>query len=554
MVARRKAAKKPSRLGDVLLAHGLITREQRRAALEAQKKSEKRLGEILVDQGALTRDELNWALGNLLGVPYVELEAPMVDPQLVRSIPLELLRRYQAVPMVQVGGELSLAMADPTDSQAVADLAAVTGSEVKVAMADPQAVEAVLGQFAAEAAEGPGARIELGREGKRAPSRDDILADPSGSLLIRHHLRRACQQGADEILFQPGEDQFRVRYRVHGRLVDDAAYPAGLLPTVATRLKLMANLELEPGILFQEGQAALDVEGKALEMFASVYATVHGPGARIQLRTKRAEPWPLEKLGMEKPAVAALRRAAHEPAGLIAVCGPRRSGCSTTLYALLSEGASPERHAVTLERSTTCRYPQATQLEVPYGPEYRGLLARLADQMPGLLLAEGLHDAAFWEALKPQTLTSTLLLGEMRAEDALAALAQLRENGVGDVVLSASLRLIVAQRLVPRLDPQAREPDSPSAHTLERLEALMPDAASAQFYRAVRAEDGRKIYRGLEPLYEVLEPTREMRDLLLDGASVAALREACERAGMTTLRECAIGKAARGLIELEEAL
>ena len=209
---------------------------------------------------------------------------------------------------------------------------------------------------------------------------------------------------------------------------------------------------------------------------------------------------------------------------------------------------------MTLQSFTGYRYPDATQLEMPYGPEYLTVLGRIAEQGPDMVLAEGLHDPDFWTALRPQALPSMLLLGEMRAEDSLTALALLRETAIGGAVLASSLRLIVAQRLVPRLDPQAREVHSPPSHVLDRVVAGVPDAAGGQYCRAVADADGHKIFRGLELIYEILEPDDALRDLLCEGAPTAHLREACERAGMTTLRECAVAKAARGLIELEEAL
>ncbi len=554
MAKRRKGKKKPPRLGDLLVAHGLITREQRRKALGKQKQTGKRLGEILIEDRLLTRDELNWSLGNLLGVPYVELEPQIVDAELVRSVPAELLRRYQVVPMIQVGGELTLAMADPTDAQAAADIAALSGTEVKVAMADAEAVADTLDALAPEEPERAEPRLTIRASRRRSPTADELLADRSGQSLIQFHLRQACRQGADEILFEPAEDAFRVRYRVHGSLLDSARYPASFLPTVVTRLKLLAGLQLEGDILFQEGQAALDVEGRALELLASVYATVHGPGARIQLRAKRAEAWPLGKLGFDKPALAALRRAALAPTGLLVACGPRRSGCSTTLYALLAEAAAADRRAVTVQAFTSYHLPDATQIEVPAGPDYCAVVGSIAAQAPDVLLAEGLDERRFWQALGTQAMTSTLLLGEMRAEDSLSALGQLRENGVGGAVLAASLRLVVAQRLAPRLDARAREPHTPSAHVLDRLTALAPDAGAAQYYKAKADADGHKSFHGLELLYELLEPNDELRDLIVEGAPATQLREACERAGLVTLRECAVAKAARGLIEVEEAL
>jgi len=554
MGKRRKGRRKPSRLGDLLVAHGLITRDQRRTALARQKKTGRRLGETLVEQHALTRDELNWALGNLLGLPYVELDPAMVDAELLRAISPELLRRCHAVPMIQVGDEIIVAMADPTDGQAVADIAAATGATVRIAMADAEAIADTLDALAPDQPEPHEPEITIRRSRRRRPTRDQILADASGQALIQHHLREAVKQGADEILIEPSQASFRVRYRLHGALAESATYPISALTPAITRLKIMGQLDLEADVLFQEGQMALDVEGRALELLASVYTTVHGPGARLQLRAKQAEPWALEKLGLDRGALAALRGAVLAPAGLIVVCGPRRSGCTTTLYGLLAEAARADRRAITVQDFTSYACARATQIEVPRGAEYFGVVSSIAAQAPDVLLAEGLHESAFWQALGAQALTSTLLLGEMRAEDALSAVSQLRECGVGGAVLAASLRLIVAQRLAPRLDPKAREEATPPPQVLDRVAAAVPDASSGRYYRAKTDADGHRIFRGLELLYEVLEPHDELRDLIADGAPAARLREACERAGVVTLRECAVAKAARGLIELEEAL
>jgi len=551
MAQRRKT--KPSRLGEVLVAHGLITREQRRTALLKQKETSRRLGQILVGEGMLTRDELNWALGNLLGVPYVELEPSMVDPEAFLALPIDLLRRYHVVPLIQVGHELTVAMADPTDTQAIADIEAVTGSNVKLAMADSAAIEETLDALAVGRPTVE-RHIELHPASRKPPSPADLLADGSGTLLVQHHLRGAYQQGADEILFQPGEATFRVRYRIHGSLAEGASYPIEFLPNVTTRLRIMANLAIESDLVYQDGRMAIDIGGKAVELVASVYTTVYGPGAQIALRAKRAEPWPLLRLGFGRAALASLRRASRAPSGLIVVCGPRRSGCSTTLYALLAAAAAPERHIVTVEATTAYRFPDVTQLEVPHGPSYFNVISKIIERPPDVLMVEGLHHRDFWAALGPQSVASTLLLGEMRVEDTLTALNQLRENQVGGSVLAASLRLIVAQRLVPRLDPEHREPDKPSGQAIDRIAALVPDAAAAHYYRAATTADGHKIFHGLELVYEVFEPDEAMHDLLLEGAPMAKLRDAAERAGMTTLRECAMAKAARGLIELEEAL
>jgi len=358
-MARQHEAK-VRRLGDVLVEHGLITREQRRAALKKQHESGGRFGEILVQERILSRDQLNWALGNLLGIPYVQLDARAIEPELTGLVPLDLLRRCQAVPMVRLGEELTVAMADPTDARAIEEIRAAAGARLNVAMADAAAIQEALSAFAQR-------------------------------------------------------------------------------------------------------------------------------GAGGQLKPRQAAQRPLGELGFDEATQARLRRAAQARAGLIVVCGPRRSGCTTTLYALLAVAASPERRVVTLDARSSA--------------DYLGALGRLAEDPPDVLLAERLHQAEVWSALRPETLVSTLVLGEMRAGDVLGALGQLRDCGVKGALLASSLRLVVAQRLVQRRSPEGE---------------TLP---------------------GVQLLHQVLEPDQEVRDLIYDGAPVARLRDACVRAGMAPMNE-----------------
>ncbi len=509
---------KVRRLGDVLVEHGLITAAHRRAALREQRASGGRLGEILVRDGVLSRDQLNWALGNLLHIPYVRPDLASIDPSLFSMIPLEVLRRCEAVPMALVGDDLTVAMADPTDVQAVEALrAAAASARVHVAMAEAAVVHQVLAAVAQRDVSRPLPRIALRARSEGAVSRRDILADTTGNALLRRHLLDAVQAGADEVLLQGAGDALRVRTRLRGRVVEKASYPAALLPFVVHRLRLLAGMDLASQAPVQARAVALDVDGRCLDVRVSVYAALHGPAARLELRRRAGTPWPLSRLGLDRATAARLQRAALAPAGLVVVCGPQRSGCSTTLYALLRAARTPGRHLVTVEQSACHVWPEATQLEAQ-GAGYLETVAELAKAPPDVLLAERLHEGEFWAALNPHTLTSTLLLGEMRATDAVSALGHLRDAGLTRTVLANSLRLVVAQRLARRGKPPAGGKGP-----------------------------------GLTLVYEVLEPDQEFRDLLLAAAPVASLREACRRSGMRSLAECADEKLAQGLLDPDEA-
>lgn len=487
-MSMRGSAAGARRLGEVLVEHGLITREQRRAALRKQKESGGRLGEILVREGMLSRDKLNWALGHLLGIPYVHPEAAAIAPELLAAAPLELLQRCQAVPMARVGDELTVAMADPTDGQAVADLHVVTGARIRPAMADPAAIHAVLDALSArEAPLRPALALDAGHEG---PAHRELAADPSGLAILRHHLARALAFGADELLVGPARGRMLVRCRRLRRVVDSARYPAPLLPAVIGRLRLLAGIE-DSGEPVSEGRlAATDAQRRAFDILVHLYAGSGGPAARLVCRPAAPAPRTLGSLGFGDDALAALRRAAAAPSGLVVACGPLGAGCSTTLHALLA--AAPQGcHAVALERRSTHRSPRAVQLEAAEPAAYLAALGRLAQCPPDVLLAEGLHERDFWRVFPPACLASTLLLGEMRAADALSALGQLRELGLTGTLLASTLRLIVAQRRVP--------------------------------LRGLRASgEG-----GAELLFQVLEPDAAFRDLLAAGASAPRLREAC---------------------------
>ncbi|HUT33700.1 MAG TPA: ATPase, T2SS/T4P/T4SS family [Planctomycetota bacterium] len=515
-MGRRREAKS-RRLGDVLVEHGLITREERRAALRRQRETGGRLGEVLVREGILTRDQLNWALGDLLHIPYVQPDAAAIDAALFAAFPLDLLRRCEAVPMARAGDEVAVAMADPTDVQAVADLQAAARAQLRVALADAAAIHRALGALAERTTSPPRPRIVLPSRPGRALSPQAALADASGSAFLRFHLVHAVREGADEILIEPLGEAFRVRRRLHGRVLEEASYPASALDSVVVRLRLMAGMASSTDAVVEDAAATLEVGAQSFDLLVSVHRSPQGPGARMVIRRRGGTPWPLSKLGVDRGAAARLQRAVQASAGLIVVCGPGRSGCSTTLYALLRAASAPGRYLVTLEHAPTHYWAEATQLAAP-SASYLPALRDLVRRPPDVLLAEGLHEREFWAAFGPHTLASTLLLGEMRGADAVSALGQLRDLGLSGTLLATSLRAIVAQRLV-----------HPSALR-----------GRTRGHRMVLA-------------CEVLAPDWEFRALLLAGAPLATLHEAAERSGMRSLAACAEAKAARGLVDPADA-
>jgi type IV pilus assembly protein PilB len=348
------------RLGEILVERGFVTPDQLREALRVQYQEGKRLGEILVEMGALSMDELNWALSELLSIPYVEFREEMVDLDLARTLPEDLLRRHEAFPVLRVGDELTVIITDPTNKQAVSDLEAVTGSKVSIAIASRETLLHLLDRaFPGGKSTGKPTGVRYAEVGT---SQGAVDSDPTGVAQVYALLLGALREDATEVHVEPLADEVRVRNRVDGRLVERVRLPKALLNPVVARFRILGGLRAESGP--RQSHVRTRLEQQEVELELLFFPTIQGEAVTVKIAQRRAGSPTLEAFDLDGAARDALQRmiASH---GLVFVTGWDPRGRAALLYALAQVAAAPTKKVVTLERAVSYVVPDFVQVEVP---------------------------------------------------------------------------------------------------------------------------------------------------------------------------------------------
>ena len=447
------------RLGDVLLQHGLVTREQLDEALARHQGSGRRLGEVLLSLGAITREQLTWALSEALHIPFVELSDEVVDLEVARSLPEAVLRRHEAVPILRVADEMTVLLADPTNRQAAIELEALSGSRVTVALAAREAVLHFLDRAFPDSA-----GHLAGQHLAGANDQTGQVTDLTGISQVFALLLGAVRDRVTELRLEPAPHGVLVRARVDGRLLDRAWFDRELLAPITFRLRVLAGLRGEPAPRLARVRARLDGRDVGLELF--FFPTLSGEAVIVRFHPAPTEAPTLETLGAPGPVHRLLveftdgARAPGGPRGLVLVAGPDMGARAEVLYALAQAAAGSGQRVVTLERRVSFVVPGFLQVELPgdFGIEAATILSQPAD----VTLVEDVATATLSRAALVSAEQGTLILagvalGSMRSALAYLATSDLRgpllalTRGVVDVKRRGDTLAVDALSLTPAL-------------------------------------------------------------------------------------------------------
>jgi type IV pilus assembly protein PilB len=447
-----------ARLGEILVSRGLVTPVQLEEALARQRASGQRLGEALVAMGALTQEQLSWALSEALHIPFVELSDEVVDLEVARSLPEEVLRRHEAVPILRVGDELTVLLADPTDRQAAIELEALSGARVTVALAARDAVHRFLDK-AFPAHVWPGRdRLRVSSGAAEAPS------DLSGVSQVFSLLLDAVRAGASEVYVEPRPDGVLVRARIGDRLVERARHDTGLLMPITFRLRVLAGLRSEPGP--RVARVRTQLEGRELDLELLFFPTVAGEAVTIRLEPVATDVPALAALGADAGTLEALRELVAAPGApgargrLVLVAGLVARDRAEALYALARAAGGPGRRTVTLERRASFAVPEFLQVEVP--DDFPAGAACVLRQRADVVLVEDLLPPAVTAAALACADGGALVLGGVPLGSARLVLAHLAAadlrgplleltRGVVDVRRRTGARIVEVVSLTPAL-------------------------------------------------------------------------------------------------------
>jgi type IV pilus assembly protein PilB len=405
----------PRRFGDILLEWGLVSPAHLQDAVATQARTGKRLGEILLRMGAVTEEQLNWALSERLRVPLVDLDDDVVDFDLIRSMPEELLRRLEAAPVLRVGEEMTVIVADPTNQQAAVELASFTGTRVSTAMAARDRVLHLLDKAfpAAVPTDAGAAQTEDTRSGAGS---DHLGIEALYSLLLG-----ALRESATEIHVEPRPREAVVRQRVGGQLVEAMRLPLDRLASLVFRFRVLAGARADG--LPQQAHVQTRLEGKDVELELFFFPTLHGDAVTVRIRPRSLEAPTLDSLNLPSGTRATLAALVSAPGGLVVVAGWEPRARATLLYALARAASSEARRTLTIERTVSFIVPDFLQVEVP--GDFPAGAATTLGQPADVILVEDLATSQVCAAAFGSVEQGALVVGGLGVATNQGALAHL---------------------------------------------------------------------------------------------------------------------------------
>jgi type IV pilus assembly protein PilB len=593
----------PVRIGELLLKEKRITPAQLQEALNYQKTSGGKLGYNLVHLGFVKDEEITALLSKQYGVPSINLAQFEIDAAIVKLIPAETAHKYQIVPLSRSGATLTIAMTDPTNVFAMDDIKFMTGYNVEPVVASETAVAEAIARYYPSSAPAPRVvaepkkkkepRIEQAANLNNAATLEMVtraLEETAGVIedddvemleeieqidvstlekqggeapvirLVNLMLMSAIQKGASDIHVEPYEKEFRVRFRIDGLLYNVMAPPMKFRDAITSRIKIMSKLDIAEKRLPQDGRIKIrfgDGEGgtKEIDFRVSILPTLFGEKIVMRLLDKDKLMLDMTKLGFEPDSLAKLESAISKPWGMVLVTGPTGSGKTNTLYSSISKINTPETNIMTAEDPVEFNLVGVNQVQVRenIGLNFAAALRSFLRQDPNIILVGEIRDFETAEIAVKASLTGHLVLSTLHTNDAPSTISRLMNMGIEPFLVASSVNLICAQRLVRRLCTQCKadHPHDPQALVTA---GFTPEEAAKVIPKKGKGCDrcNNTGYKGRVGLYEVMEITDELRELILVGASALELRKKAIDEGMITLRRSGLQKVMEGVTTIEE--
>ncbi len=566
------------KLGEILLKENLITPDQLKQALDHQKANGGRLGNSLVKLGFLNDDEVTAVLSRQYGVPSINLAYFEVDSSVTKLIPMETATKYQVLPLSRVGSSLTLAMVDPTNVFAMDDIKFMTGFNIEPVVASEAAImEAIKKHYGSvedqerkkeleeivnfiDEGQTESLELEAEEDGTLNLAQLEKAAEEAPVIkLVNYILTDAVKRGASDIHMEPYEKEYRVRYRIDGMLQTVMNPPFKLKDAIISRVKIMSKLDISEKRLPQDGRIMIkmmkDGKKKQLDFRVSVLPTLHGEKVVMRLLDKENLRLDMTKLGFEQASLDKFTKAIFKPYGMVLVTGPTGSGKTNTLYSSISQLNKPDTNIVTAEDPVEFQLHGINQVQMKeqIGLNFAAALRSFLRQDPNIILVGEIRDFETAEIAIKAALTGHLVLSTLHTNDAPSTISRLMNMGIEPFLVATSVHLICAQRLVRRICADCKTQEEISPQLLIDAGYTPEEAKTVKVYKGTGCSTcGNKGYKGRCGLYEVLEITDELRELILVGASALELKKKAIEQGMISLRKSGLIKAALGQTTLEE--
>src|SRR3989449_1523570 len=560
------------RLGDLLVAEGLLDQERLQKALAEQKGTREKLGSVLVRLNLVDEDQLIGFLSRQYGVPSVTVSQLDIDPEVLKLVPSQIAKKYEVLPIKRAGNTLTLAMADPTNVFALDDVAFMTNLQVLPVVTSQGAIRKVLERTydsqpsaltdVINELEGEVGDVEVVDDDEIGAKVDVFELKESADeapvvKLVNMLLVDAIRRGASDIHFEPYEKVFRVRFRIDGVLHEIMTPPKRLEPAVVSRVKIMANLDIAERRLPQDGHIKLRYNTREIDFRISTLPTIFGEKTVMRLLDKEALQLDLTKLGFDPWSLEHFEKAIHSPYGMVLITGPTGSGKTTTLYSAIHTINSPDVNIMTAEDPVEYNLKGVNQVQVKdeIGRTFAGALRAFLRQDPDVILVGETRDLETAQIGIRAALTGHLVLSTLHTNDCPSTVARLLDMGIPPFLVSSSLMLILAQRLGRNVCKDCKQPYDADEETLVPYGHVPQGLGKISFYKGKGcATCNFTGMKGRVAIYEVMPINQDIPDLIIRNAPAVEIGEAAQRQGMRTLRQNALQKAIDGGMTIEEVL
>jgi len=555
------------RFAELLVKGGLVSREQLAEAQKKERENGSSVAKEIVRLGYTNEEKLTQFLSKQFGIEVVELVPGEIDDSVFSLVPPQIVQKHQLVPHKLVGSTLTVAMSDPTELVAINEVKFVTGYGVRVVLATPSTIKKTLEhRFGGVSYDDVLKKFGDG-EMEVVQESDDVnlqelqqaTMDAPVVTLVNAILADAAKRRCSDIHIEPYEKIFRVRFRIDGVLQEIMSPPLRLKNALVSRLKVMAGLDIAERRLTQDGRIKLKMGvGGELDIRVSILPTLFGEKVVMRLLDKSNLQLDMAKLGFDPQNLKDFQDAIHKPYGMILITGPTGSGKSTTLYSGLSELNKPDVNISTAEDPVEYNLVGINQVQVreQIGLNFAACLRSFLRQDPDIIMVGEIRDLETAQIAIKAALTGHLVLSTLHTNDCPATVDRLINMGVETFLLTSSINLILAQRLVRKICDQCKEPIEIKPEVLINLGIDASEVASGfpTFHGKGCNNCNDTGYRGRLAIYEVMVMHEPIREMILKGASAMELKREAVKLGMSTLRMSALQKVRQGLTTVDETI
>ena len=551
------------RLGQVLLDEGLITVEQLARALDAQRTTSAPLGAVLVGQGAVPEDQMTQLLSVHLDTPLADLKHMEIDPEVAQLVPEDFARRNLVLPLHRENGHLAVAMGDPSNVHLLNDLRLITGLPILAKIAGPSDILVNLTRIHSmhprlvEAARTlQESRPEMHLDRVMTLELASVTSGSPAVEIVNLLIRQGLRDRASDIHIEPQKDYLRIRFRIDGVLQDMAHLPTSTGAALASRVKIMAGMNIVERRRAQDGQISVNVDDRELDVRVATIETIWGEKLVMRLLDRSRSLITLPQLGFSRSAYAEYHRMLHSPYGMMIVSGPTGSGKTTTLYASIHELDQQVRNIMTIEDPVEYTFENINQSQINKLADisFANGLRAILRQDPDIILVGEIRDRETAEIAVQSALTGHLVLSSLHATDAVGALLRFTDMGIEGFLIASSVIAIVAQRLVRKTCDGCKVPYSPTQEDLD-FAASLGMAPPLTLYRGQGCSrcNGTGYYDRLG-VFEVLTMTDEVKRMVINKASHREIMVAAVAGGMVPLRTDAWQKITAGVTTVSEVV